>query len=163
DVTHGNYLQAEFAADLAQVVAGTAVAEYQDPKEFFRRTYLTEGVVNLLATGINRLVAKSDDPVFQLQPALGGSKTDSMLPLYHIVSGNINLSDIPQGDRIHELIGDVDLPEAQRAVLVGTALDPAQPRIYPDATVHTLWGELAYQLGGAEGYAMVATADQKGV
>ncbi|MFN2137709.1 MAG: ATP-binding protein, partial [Candidatus Promineifilaceae bacterium] len=62
-----------------------------------------------------------------------------------------------------DLIGDVDLPEANRAVLVGTALNPSNPRIYPDATTQTLWGELAYQLGGKEGYDMVALADQKGV
>ena len=33
----------------------------------------------------------------------------------------------------------------------------------PDGTtVHTLWGELAWQLGGAEGYALVADADRTG-
>ena len=42
DVASGRYVQAEFAADLSQVLAGTAEREYQDPLEFFRRTYLTE-------------------------------------------------------------------------------------------------------------------------
>ncbi|MBN2393309.1 MAG: ATP-binding protein, partial [Anaerolineae bacterium] len=66
-------------------------------------------------------------------------------------------------------IGDIDLPEANIAVLVGTALGPDRPREYPDAAqhttlrVHTLWGEMAYQLGGAEAYALVAKADQAGV
>ena len=35
--------------------------------------------------------------------------------------------------------------------MVGTALDPSRPREYPEATVHTLWGEMAYQLGGRAG------------
>jgi predicted AAA+ superfamily ATPase len=86
-----------------------------------------------------------------------------MLALYHLCSGNIKLSDFPGGERIGQQINRVDLPEANRAVLVGTALDPSKPRQYPDAAVHTLWGELAYQLGGAEGYAIVAQSDQKGV
>ena len=55
DVASGRYIQAEFAADLSQVVQGRAVPEYGDPKEFFRRTYLTEGLLDLLVTGIKRL------------------------------------------------------------------------------------------------------------
>jgi uncharacterized protein len=163
DVASGRYLQAEFAADLAQVLAGTAEAEYQDPAEFFRRTYLTEGLLNMLATGVKRLTAQGGDPVVQLQTAFGGGKTHSMLALYHLCSGQVRLSDLAGGDRLAAAIGQVDLPEANRAVLVGTALDPARPRRHPEATVHTIWGELAYQLGGAEGYAIVEQADVKGV
>jgi predicted AAA+ superfamily ATPase len=163
DVASGRYIQAEFAADLEQVIAGTAESEYQDPVEFFRRTYLTEGLLALLGTGVKRLTAQGGDPVVQLQTAFGGGKTHSMLALYHLCGGGIRLSDFPGGERIAELIGEVDLPEANIAVLVGTALNPTRPREYPEVTVHTLWGELAYQLGGAEGYRLVAQADQRGV
>ncbi|MDY6878338.1 MAG: DUF499 domain-containing protein [Chloroflexota bacterium] len=163
DVASGRYIQAEFAADLSQVIAGTAEPEYQDPLEFFRRTYLTEGLLVLLATGIKRLTAQGGEPVAQLQTAFGGGKTHSMLALYHLCSGQIKLSDFPGGERIAEQIGNTDLPEANSAVLVGTALDPSRPREYPGATVHTLWGELAYQLGGLQGYNMVEQADLKGV
>ncbi len=41
DVAGGRYKQAEFAANLFQVITGKAEPEYQDPREFFRRTYLT--------------------------------------------------------------------------------------------------------------------------
>ncbi|MBK8988277.1 MAG: DUF499 domain-containing protein [Chloroflexi bacterium] len=163
DVANGRYLQAEFAADLSQVLAGTAEAEYQDPVEFFRRTYLTEGLLNMLVTGVQRLTSQSGDPVVQLQTAFGGGKTHSMLALYHLCGGKIKLSDFAGGESIGKGINHVDLPDANRAVLVGTALDPARPHEYPDATVHTLWGELAYQLGGAKGYAIVSQADLKGV
>jgi len=163
DVASGRYIQAEFAADLAQVLAGTAEPEYQDPLEFFRRTYLTEGLLALLVTGIKRLTAHGGDPVMQLQTAFGGGKTHSMLALYHLSGGQIELSDFPGGERIAEQIGDMDLPEANIAVLVGTALDPSRPREYSDATVHTLWGEMACQLGGLEGYKIVEQADLKGV
>ncbi len=163
DVASGRYIQAEFAADLSQVIAGTAEPEYQDPIEFFRRTYLTEGLLSMLVTGVKRLTAQGGDPVVQLQTSFGGGKTHSMLALYHLSSGKIKLSDFSGGERIAEQIGNVDLPEANTAVLVGTALDPARPREYPEATVHTLWGELAYQLGGLEGYKLVEQADIKGV
>ncbi|MBU1746748.1 MAG: DUF499 domain-containing protein, partial [Chloroflexi bacterium] len=163
DVASGRYIQAEFAADLAQVMAGTAEREYQDPQEFFRRTYLTEGLLALLVTGIQRLTAQGGEPVVQLQTAFGGGKTHSMLALYHICGGQLKPSDFAGGERLAAQIGSVDLPETNIAVLVGTALDPARPREYPDVTVHTLWGELAYQLGGAAAYQMVEQADQKGV
>lgn len=163
DVASGRYIQAEFAADLSQVVAGTAEAEYQDPLEFFRRTYLTEGLLSLLVTGIKRLTAQGGDPVVQLQTAFGGGKTHSMLALYHLAGGKIKLADFPGGERIAAEINHADLPEANIAVLVGTALDPARPRQYREVTVHTLWGELAYQLGGLPGYHLVEQADQTGV
>ncbi len=163
DVASGRYLQAEFAADLSQVLAGTAEPEYQEPVEFFRRTYLTEGLLNMVVTAIQRLTSQGGDPVVQLQTAFGGGKTHSMLALYHLCGGRIKLADVPGGERIRERVGSVDLPEANRAVLVGTALDASRARTYPDVTVHTLWGELAYQLGGAAGYQIVAAADQKGI
>ncbi len=163
DVASGRYLQAEFAADLSQVLAGKAASEYQDPVEFFARTYLTEGLLALLVTGIRRLTAQGGDPVVQLQTSFGGGKTHSMLALYHLAGPNFNLGDFPGGERLKEVIGDVDLPEANRAVLVGTALSPSNPKQLRDATIHTLWGEMAYQLGGVEGYQMVAEADLMGV
>ncbi len=162
DVASGRYLQAEFMADLGQVLEQRADPEYQDPKEFFRRTYLTEGLLAMLVTGLRRLCGEGGDPVVQLQTSFGGGKTHSMLALYHLVSGELKLSDIAGGDRIAAQVGEIDLPEANRAVLAGTALDPNVPHQHPDATTRTLWGEMAYQLGGLEGYQMLESADLSG-
>ena len=78
DVASGRYVQAEFAADLAQVISGTAQAEYQDAVEFFKRTYLTEGLQNMLVTGVKRLTAQGGDPVIQLQTSFGGGKIGNL-------------------------------------------------------------------------------------
>lgn len=164
DVASGRYIQAEFAADLAQVVQGKADPEYGDPKEFFRRTYLTEGLMDLLVTGIKRLTGQGGDPVVQLQTSFGGGKTHSMLALYHILGGQIGFTDIPGGEDIIGRIGAVDdRIEARRAVIVGTAFSPTEPRQYQDCTTHTLWGDIAYQIGGVEAYRVVETADMTGV
>lgn len=165
DVAEGRYIQAQFAADLAQVVRGEATAEYGDPQEFFRRTYLTEGLIDLLSTGIKRLTGLGGDPVIQLQTSFGGGKTHSMLAMYHLVNGQIHISEIPDGELILErLSADIDdLIEARFAVLVGTAFSATEPRVYDDVTTHTLWGDMAYQLGGVEGYRMVEQADLNGV
>jgi predicted AAA+ superfamily ATPase len=164
DVASGRYIQAEFAADLAQVVQGKADPEYGDPKEFFRRTYLTEGLMDLLVTGIKRLTGQGGDPVVQLQTSFGGGKTHSMLALYHLFSGQIGFSEIPGSEDIIGRIGEVDdRIEARRAVIVGTAFSSTEPRQYHDCTTHTLWGDIAYQIGGVEAYRVVEKADMTGV
>ncbi len=164
DVATGRYIQAEFAADLAQVVSGKAEPEYGDPCEFFRRTYLTAGLEALLLNGLRRLTGNGGDPVVQLQTSFGGGKTHSMLALYHLCSGQVRLSEIPGGERLLQQLGDVDERiEARRAVIVGTAFSATEPRQYGDITTRTLWGDIAYQLGGAAGYALVEKADRAGV
>ncbi|PJF26335.1 MAG: hypothetical protein CUN53_08225 [Phototrophicales bacterium] len=56
-----------------------------------------------------------------------------------------------------------DRISANRAVIVGTAFSATEPRRYPDCTTHTLWGDIAYQIGGIESYCMVEKADLAGV
>ena len=87
DVASGRYQQAEFAADLRQVHLGEGSAEYLDPREFFRRTYLTDSLKRLLTDAVRRLNGQGGDPVVQLQTNFGGGKTHTMLALYHLFSG----------------------------------------------------------------------------
>src|SRR5690606_19814546 len=54
DVASGRFELAQFAADLHQVWRGEAASEYGDPEEFFRRTYITEGLRELLLTAVRR-------------------------------------------------------------------------------------------------------------
>ena len=54
------------------------------------------------------------------------------------------------------------LPKARRVVLVGNKISPGNPVTKPDGTVvRTLWGELAYQLGGKKAFARIAKDDEK--
>ncbi|MEE8240824.1 MAG: Swt1 family HEPN domain-containing protein, partial [Nitrospirales bacterium] len=164
DVASGRYQQAEFAADMAQVLSGEAEAEYQNPQEFFRRTYLTEGLTHLLGLGLKRLTGSGGDPVVELQTNFGGGKTHSLIALYHLVGGQIAAGELPGLEPLLTKASITDLPQAKRAVLVGTKINPATPQRKSDGTtVHTLWGELAHQLGAKKGYALVADADRKGV
>src|SRR5205814_1931294 len=88
DVASGNYQEAEFAADLWQVFKGNAATEYRDPREFFRRTFLTSGLRDLIVSAIRRWRKEpGGDPVVELQTTFGGGKTHSMLALYHLASG----------------------------------------------------------------------------
>ena len=156
DVAGGQYQQAEFAADLWQVYLGGGVAEYQDPIEFFRRTFLTDSLRRLLINGVKRLSDNDGDPVVQLQTNFGGGKTHSMLALYHLFSGTSH-SQLPGIDDLMQEAGTLQLPEVKRVVLVGNRISPGSPAIKGDGTeVRTLWGELAWQLGYESGGASEA-------
>ena len=52
--------------------------------------------------------------------------------------------------------------EARRAVIVGTSFNVSVPRDHGDCMTRTIWGEIAYQLGGAEAYALVQANDLEG-
>ena len=160
DVASGRYQQAEFAADLWQVHLGEGSDEYRKPQEFFRRTFLTESLKRLLVGGVQRISGKGGDPVVQLQTNFGGGKTHSMLALYHLLSG-ANANELPGVEAVLAEAGVKALPTARRVVLVGNKISPGNPSTKPDGTViRTLWGELAYQLGGKKAFARVEADDQ---
>src|SRR5690349_8346125 len=156
DVASGRYQQAEFAADLWQVHIGQGSAEYSNPKEFFRRTYLTDSLKRMLLGAVRRVSGQGGDPVVQLQTNFGGGKTHSMLALYHLFSG-AKLTELAGIDAIMQEAGATKLPTVRRVVLVGNRISPGNPVTKPDGTVvRTLWGELVWQLGFAAGGAKEA-------
>src|SRR5882672_1023118 len=161
DVASGRYQQAEFAADLWQVHIGQGGAEYKNPKEFFRRTYLTESLRRLLVGAVRRVGGEGGDPVIQLQTNFGGGKTHSMLALYHLFSGT-PIADMAGAEAVLGEAGAKSLLKVQRVVLVGNKISPGNPSTNPDGTViRTLWGELAWQLGGKKAFTRVAADDEK--
>ena len=151
DVASGRYQQAEFAADLWQVRLGEGSDEYRDPAEFFRRTYLTDSLRQMLGGAVQRLSGAGGDPVVQLQTNFGGGKTHSMLALFHLFSGT-PVSELSGMEAVMQETGVADLPSVNRVVLVGNRISPGNPVAKADGTeVRTLWGELAWQLGNAAG------------
>ena len=84
-----------------------------------------------------------------------------MLALYHLFSGFPPAS-LPN---VESLLSDAEvteLPSVRRVVLVGNKISPGNPTTKPDGTVvRTLWGEIAWQLGGAEAFARIAPDDER--
>ncbi len=161
DVASGRYQQAEFAADLWQVHLGEGTDEYHNPIEFFRRTYLTESLKRLLVGALQRLSGSGGDPVVQLQTNFGGGKTHSMLALYHLVSG-ATPTELSGIDAVMRDAGATAVPKAKRVVLVGNKISPGNPTVKADGTVvRTLWGELAWQLGGRLAFERVRLDDEQ--
>src|SRR4051812_40109576 len=162
DVLEGTFQQSEFAADITAVRDGKATLEYQDAAAFYQRTFITEGMRLLLTQVARRLNGKGGEPVIQLQTAFGGGKTHTMLAVYHLANRKAALKDLAGVASIIDQAGLSDVPKARVVVLDGTEHPPGQPWSHGKLKVHTLWGELAWQLGQAEAYALVKDADSTG-
>ena len=110
---------------------------------------------------MQRLSGKGGDPVVQLQTNFGGGKTHSMLALYHLFF-RYPVADL---SGVESIVQDADImkvPKANRVVLVGNKISPGNPVTKPDGTVvNTLWGDLAWQLGGKAAYEKLRMDDRK--
>ena len=163
DVATGEFRQAEFAADLGKVHGGSAPSEYRDAREFFGRTYLTDGLRTLLVGAAKRLSGTGGDPVVELQTNFGGGKTHSMLALYHM-AGETPARDLPGLDQLLSEHG-VAIPESiSRAIVVGTSRGPQDTIVGEGGReIRTTWGEMAWQLGSAAAFDRIAENDAKGI
>lgn len=162
DVLEGTFQQSEFAADITAVRTGQATREYQDAAAFFQRTFITEGMRLLLIQVAQRLNGNGGEPVIQLQTAFGGGKTHTMLAVYHLAMRKGALGDLAGIPALIDQAGLMDVPQARLAVLDGNAHAPGQAWKHGKQSVRTLWGELAWQLGGEDAFTLVKEADATG-
>ena len=159
EVLQGELSEDIFAARLKDVMDGKADPIYGDPPTFFENTYPTAGLKTLLNDALSRLIGSGagKNSVIRLENAFGGGKTHNLIALYHAASGHI-----PPEFRESLLVPGLHAPqpgEIKIAGVVGSDLDPTVGISHPGLKTFTLWGELAYQLGGAEGYALTRESD----
>src|SRR5207253_4460297 len=138
---------------------GRATHEYQDAVAFFDRTFITEGMRLLLTQVAQRLGGNDGEPVVQLQTAFGGGKTHTMLAVYHLATRKCALSELAGIPELIERAGLMDVSQARVAVLDGTVHESGQAWKHGKQIIKTLWGELAWQLGGGDAFALVKDAD----
>ncbi|MEO5316324.1 Swt1 family HEPN domain-containing protein [Pseudarthrobacter sp. CC12] len=160
DVATGNFHASEFAADLYKVATGGEVdSDYADPVEFFKRTYLTEGLRDLIGRAVRRFSGdENTSPVINLQTNFGGGKTHSMLSLWHVAAG-IPIGEFPQETQELLTANGYTGTRVNRVAIVGNHFSPSGVTKDDGTQVNTIWGELAWQLGGQQAFALVAKAD----
>jgi hypothetical protein len=101
---------------------------------FFEKTYITQGMKDLVSEGIARLAGASSQAVFHLKQAMGGGKT-------HLLVGFGLLAKHPSL-RVKYCSGVAHAADFQSA-----AIAAFNGRNNPD---HFFWGEIANQLGKGE-------------
>lgn len=162
EVLQGELSEEMFAARLRDVIEGTAEAVYGDPRRFFENTYATAGLQTLLREVLGRLTgaSPSNNPIIRLETSFGGGKTHNLIALYHAVGGQVPtdlLRRFVGNDWVPPKQGDIDV-----AGVVGSDLDPSSGVLHEadGLRTYTLWGELAYQLGGSAGYELARQSDE---
>lgn len=164
DIRQGRLDESVFAANLAEVALGNGREIYNNPIMFFSKTFFTAGLKSVAKTVIKGLNGKEDaeNRVISLQTGFGGGKTHTLISLYHICKWGRGAAN---SNYASELLAYTGLPEfdtANIAVFTNTTNDAANGRTTKEGiTIQTIWGELAYQLGGAEAYEIVRKNDEQ--
>ena len=160
DVRTGHIRESDFAADLAQVLRQDADTpdQYKEAGAFFANTYPTEGLKALLSNVGKRLTGAggATSAIFRLDTQYGGGKTHGLIALTHLAHGMNGVTD-PM-----EFIDPALVPRAgvQVAAFDGENAEPISGRHFEGGvTAYTPWGEIAYGLGGIEGYERVQEND----
>jgi len=157
---------AEFAIHLDQVMDGRAPRDYVEPERFFARTYLTDAFRKMASEALRRLNGDliGTSPGINLTTQFGGGKTHFLTLLYHLIRAGERATAWPG---VRELLDEANLeqvPRARVAVFIGNRFDflvgsgaEGEPRR------RTPWGDLAWQLGGPDLFALVREHDEKGI
>ena len=158
EVLTGELREEMFAANLSEVVRDQGHDIYRDPDLFFANTYLTERVKAFFDEVVGRLSGSDSTAAgfYRLDTPFGGGKTHTLIGLYHLLVSK------PTVQSINAIgLSPDNLPEnpVKVVTIVGGDLDPADGVAKDSVKIRHMWGEIAYQLGGAEGYKLVATAD----
>ncbi|MFY4814781.1 ATP-binding protein [Haloarcula sp. AONF1] len=176
DVLTGELAEDQFAASLADVAhSDNAPGVYADPQLFFEKTYPTSGLQDLLTRLATRFVGAHNDDytgtngILRLDTSFGGGKTHNQIAAYHLAespSAVPDLSDFILDQDIADEYTDAAALglDVNTAVFVGTHVDAEDARSNyddPDApSTKTMWGEMAYQLFGREGYEFLRENDE---
>ncbi|MDM8523907.1 DUF499 domain-containing protein [Desulfococcaceae bacterium HSG8] len=153
DITAGTFNPEIFTANLSQVIScyngRTTIAHslYIDGAQFFQdATYPTEGLRRILSDVFGRLSGDNSFPaIHRLETAFGGGKTHTLIALTHLGF---------RGRELAEYVGDMlpsrFLSDPGEIRIVGVAGDelPVRKSHGTKLLPYTLWGEIAFQIGG---------------
>ena len=164
DIRQGRLDESIFAANLAEVALGTGREIYANPILFFEKTFFTSGLKSIARTVIKGLNGREDaeNRVMSLQTGFGGGKTHTLISLYHLAKLGRKAAESLSVKELIEATGAPEFEQANIAVFTNTTNDAANGRTTTDGIhIQTIWGELAYQLGGKEAFEIVRKNDEQ--
>ncbi len=170
DVLSDEFSEDVFALDLGALSdrligadAGLPAAElprvpavYRDADSFFRASYLTGGLRSLLDDVFGRLAGARGNRVLKLLTPFGGGKSHTLAALLHGARSRAALDVLPEA-------AGLPRPDGVRvAVFDGQFFDATTGKRAPAGTfaARTVWGWMAWALGGRDGYEVVRAQDE---
>ena len=159
-IVQGTFNPEVFTAAIRPVVeyykSGTSSIDelYTDAIRFFRdATYPTEGLKQTVSSVFRRISGDNTAPsIYRAETGFGGGKTHMLIACTHIAARGTELREVTK-----DILDSQYLPDPGSVVIVGVAGDEISvtrtkgERLVP----HTLWGEIAYQVGGEDLYRQV--------
>ena len=163
DIRNGQLDESVFAANLAEVSNNAGREVYRSAEVFFSKTYFTAGIRDIAKRVILGLNGGQDSQnrVISLQTGFGGGKTHTLISLYHIAKSGKKLIGNDKMDEVFKQTGIPTFDDVNVAVFTNTTNDPVQGRIVDGVQLNTIWGELAYQLGGQKVYEIIKANDEQ--
>ena len=131
-------------------------AAYRDADGFFQASYLTRGLKSLLDDVLGRLTGVQGNRVLKLLTPFGGGKSHTLAALLHAARSRAALDALPEASGLPR-------PERVRvAVVDGQFFDARVGKRVPKEgfAANTVWGWIAWALGGPEGYEVVRAQDE---
>ena len=165
DIRNSMLDESTFAANLNEVALDAGPEEYTNSARFFSKTYVTAGMRNIISRVVRALNGEqTENRVISLQTGFGGGKTHTLISIYHIAKGGKRLlgQESMKGLLPEGLTATFD--SAKVAVFTNNSVDIAQGRQTDEGlTIRTLWGQIAYEIGGVDGYNKVKANDESRV
>jgi len=159
DVLSENFSEDIFALDLGSLADGNpnVPAVYRDPEHFFTASYITSGLRSLLQDALSRLEGGEGSRVLKLMTPFGGGKSHTLAALFHAAKSRKALDVVPEGKGLPR-----PKKEVRTAVFDGQFFDPTKGKAIPGETfrARTMWGWIAWSLGGKKGYELLRAQDE---
>ncbi len=162
-IIQGTFNPEVFTAALGPVIQyykgeSSAIDEiYTNAHIFFKEgTYPTDGLKQTVSSVFRRISGDMSAPSIQrMETAFGGGKTHTLIACVHIANKGTEIA-----DDVADILDREYLPEPGTVTVVGIAGDeiPVSKNMGDKLVPYTLWGELAYQIGGEELYRKVQNA-----
>lgn len=161
DIRENKVTETLFAVNLSRAISRKGASEYREPKLFFERTYLTRTLKGLILDVLNILRGQPGaNSILHLQTNFGGGKTHAELALYHLLTSPEQALSVPHLAEFLKENGITTIPKASVAALPCTDLNPHGREVEGGLKIYTIWGEIAFRLGGVDLYNLVRGNDQ---
>jgi hypothetical protein len=156
DVLSEQFSEDIFALDLGPLADGNPNVPvlYRNPEQFFKSSYLTKGLRSLLKDVLERMTGTPGNRVIKLVTPFGGGKSHTLAALYHAVKNRKALNGIKEAK------GFPDPGTVNVAVFDGQFFDATNGKEADGLRIRTLWGWIAYSLGGKERYEIIHEQDE---
>jgi hypothetical protein len=158
DVDSPNFSEDIFALDLGPLADGnkSVPAVYRDAEHFFRISYPTKGLRSLLEDVLSRLSGGTGNRILKLLTPFGGGKSHTLASLFHAARNRKALDVLPESQGLPRPAN------VRTAIFDGQFFDATKGKEIPGEKfrAQTMWGWIAWALGGKKGYEVMRQQDE---